>query len=194
MRGSFRPERGPLSLLRAAAAALLAAGAVGVGGGVVAGVGGCSSDPREGYSFSSTFREDITSISVPVFTNTTYSRGLDVELTEAVVSELRKSTSWRIVQEETAQTTLRGTITSAELRKLSTARDSGLVEDLGVTLTVDFEWKDNRTGKVLTARRGFSATRAFAPARGVGERIEVGQNAAVQVIARDIVAEMRSGW
>lgn len=163
-------------------------------GALVMVAGGCSSDPSQGYSFTSTFREDVTSISVPIFQNTTFARGLEVELTEAVVAELHKSTSWRIVQEETAQTTLRGTLTSSDLRKFSTARDSGLVEELGVSLTVDFEWKDNRTGKVLSARRGFTATQPFAPALGVNERIETGQHSAVQELARDIVAEMRSGW
>jgi hypothetical protein len=157
-------------------------------------IGGCSSDPRQGYSFSSTFRTDVDSISVPIFQNTTFTRGLEVELTEAVVAELRKSTDWRIVQEETAQTTLRGTITSSELRKLSTARNTGLVEELGVIVTIDFEWKDNRTGRILTARRGFTASQPFAPARGIGERIETGQHATVQEMARDIVAELRAGW
>lgn len=154
----------------------------------------CATDPRQGYSFSSTFRTDVDSISIPVFQNTTFARGLEVELTEAIVAELRKSTDWTIVQEETAQTTLRGTITSSELRKLSTARNTGLVEELGVILTVDFEWKDNRTGRVLTARRGFSASEPFAPARGIGDRIQTGQHATVQEMAHDIVAELRSGW
>lgn len=160
----------------------------------VLGLGACASDPREGYSFSSTFRSDVESISLPIFGNTTYAQGIEVELTEALASELRKQTRWKIVQEQTAHTTLRGTITGSELRKLSTARDTGLVEELGVSLTVDFEWKDNRTGKVLVARRAFSATEAFAPARGLGERIEIGQHAAVQELARGIVAEMRGGW
>ncbi len=155
---------------------------------------GCASDPRQGYSFSTTFRQDVESISLPIFRNTTFAHGLEVELTEAIASELRRQTRYTIVQEETAQTTLRGTLTGSELRKLSTARESGLVEELGVSLTVDFEWKDNRTGRVLVSRRAFTSTEAFAPARGVGERIEIGQHAAVQELARGIVAEMRAGW
>jgi len=161
----------------------------------VGGLGGaCASDPRSGYSFASTFPSEVQTIAVPVFANTTFTRGIDVELTEAVITELRKSTPYRVVQTESPQTTLRGSITSTELRKLSTARTSGLVEELAVVMTIDFEWKDNRTGKVLTARRGFAASEPFAPARGVGERIETGQHAVVQEMARAIVNEMRSGW
>ncbi|MGD9688712.1 MAG: LPS assembly lipoprotein LptE [Phycisphaerales bacterium] len=162
--------------------------------GMVLCVPGCSSDPRQGYSFTSTFSSDVESIAVPVFQNTTYGRGLELELTEAVVAELRSRTPWRISTEDQAHTTIRGTITSAELRKLSTARDTGLVEELAVEVTVDFEWKDNRTGRVIVSRRGFTGAEAFAPARGIGERIETGQHATVQELARAIVAEMRSGW
>ena len=156
--------------------------------------GGCSSDPRSGYSTATTFDDSVKTISVPMFRNATFARGIEVELTEAVITELRRSTPYTIVQSQSPQSTLRGTITRSDLRKLSTGRTSGLVEELGVLMTVDFEWKDNRTGKVLVARRGFNAAEPFAPARGVNERIETGQHAAVQEMARGIVNEMRSGW
>ncbi|MGQ0629181.1 MAG: LPS assembly lipoprotein LptE [Phycisphaerales bacterium] len=157
-------------------------------------LGGCATDPREGYSTASTYPTEIESIAVPVFQNTTFARGLEVELTEALVAELRKSSPYRVVQSDSPQSTLRGTITGSDLRKLSTGRTSGLVEDLAVVLTVDFEWKDNRTGRVLSARRGFTTAEAFAPSRGVGERIETGQHAAVQEMARAIAGELRAGW
>jgi hypothetical protein len=68
------------------------------------------------------------------------------------------------------------------------------VQELGVQLTVDFEWVDNRTGKTIVARRSFTAQSTFIPQRGVGERLETGKSAAVQRLARDIVAELRSAW
>lgn len=161
-------------------------------------VGGCASDPSKGYSFSSSYREDIRSISVPVFQNTTFAHGVELELTEAVIAEIKKSTPWAVTRSDGAQTTLRGAVTGSELKKISTARDSGLVEELAVTLTVDFEWKDNRTGKVLAVRRGFSAAEPFVPARGtrgaINERVETGQFATVQELAREIVAALRSAW
>jgi len=155
---------------------------------------GCASDPRSGYSTQSTFSRQFETISVPVFRNSTFSRGVETQLTEALVAEIRQTTPYTVVQSGSPQTTLRGTITSAELRKLSTSRTSGMVEELAVVLTVDFEWKDNRTGKVLVARRNFVAAENFAPSTGIGERIETGQHATVQELARGIVAELRSGW
>lgn len=165
-----------------------------IAAGMLIGLSGCATDPTQGYSFASTYRSDVKTIAVPVWTNTTYQQGLEARLAEAIVNEVRKSTPYAITEPATAQTVLSGTINSAELRTLSIGRDSGLVEELAFELVVDFEWKDTRTGKNLVARRQFSTARSFVPARGVGERIDVGQNATIQQLARDIVAEMRSGW
>ena len=154
----------------------------------------CASDPREGYSFAPTHRTDVTSIGVPMFNNVTQDFGLEQELTAAVVAELRRTTSYTVTSPDNAQTVLSGTITQSNLRKLSTARDTGLAETLAVQLTVDFQWRQARTGKVLTSRRNFTASDTFTASRGVGERLEIGQNAAIDKLAKDIVAEMRSGW
>jgi hypothetical protein len=63
-----------------------------------------------------------------------------------------------------------------------------------VQITVDFEWRDNRSGEVLKARRNFSAADSFVPSRPSGERLELGENAAAQRLARDMVNELRGAW
>ena len=155
---------------------------------------GCADDPREGYSFATAHRTDVTSIAVPMFNNLSQEFALEQELTAAVVSEVKRQTPYKLVSIDAAQTILTGTITEARLRKLSTARDTGLAETLAVELVVDFSWKNARTGKVLTARRNFTASDSFTASKGIGERIEVGQNASISRMAANIVAEMRSGW
>lgn len=154
----------------------------------------CASDPTRGYAFESSFNSDIRTVHVPIFENPTFARGVEIELTDAVIKEIQRVTPWTVVAAESAQTSLTGRITEAELRRLSTGRDTGIAQELAYSVTVEFEWKDNRTGRVLTARRGFRASDTFIPARGVGERIEHGQRGAVQRLARDIVAELRSNW
>lgn len=155
---------------------------------------GCASDPRRGYSFESTFATDIRTISVPMFDNYTYSPELSAEVTEAVIKELQRTTPWAVTSSANADTTLTGVVTSAELRKLSADRNTGFVQELATRVVVDFEWVDNRTGKVLSSRRGFAGLDTFVPARPTGERIEVGQRGAVQTLARDLVSQLRSGW
>ena len=91
-------------------------------------------------------------------------------------------------------TTLTGTITDASLRNLSTNSKTGYVQEMAVELTVDFDWRDGRTGQYLASRRAFKSMEGFVPARPTNERIELGQHAVVQEMARQIVAELRSGW
>ncbi len=157
-------------------------------------VAACSSDPRAGYSFESPFPAGVSSVHVPMFVNTTPNPGQEVLLTEAVIKEIRRTAGWNVVQSPTADTTLTATLVASDLRVLSNDSRTGLVQELAVRMVVDFEWRDNRTGQVLVARRGFAGTDTFIPARGVGERLEVGQFAAAQDLARGIVAELRSAW
>lgn len=162
--------------------------------GVMVGLASCATDPAQGYSFAPARSTNTRTISVPVFANETFSHGMEVQLTEAIVKELQRSTPWRIVSGPKAQTVLTGSITASELRPLSTASGTGLVMEQAVVLTVDFEWRDRASGEVLIARKNFKALESFVPARGTGERLELGQHAAVQELARRIVNELRSAW
>jgi len=165
-------------------------------GGVILAFGiGCASDPSEGYVFASAQRgeEQTRTISVPMFENRTFHHGLEARLTEALIKRINRRTGWR-ARSSGAETELTGTITGVRLEKLSTDRDSGLVQEMALEITVDFEWADARTGEVLLARRSFRGVGTFLPTNEVRERIEIGQQGAVDALARDIVGELRSDW
>ena len=154
----------------------------------------CASDPSRGYAFSSTYDDRVATVAVPVWGNDTFSYGLEAALTETIVKQLQSSTPWRVTSPDTADTTLTGTITSAEFFPISTDRITGLGQEYAVRLTVDFAWVDNRTGEQLVRRQGFSAAGSFVPAFGTGERLEIGETATVEELAREIVGELRSRW
>jgi len=157
-------------------------------------LGACASDPTRGYALASAYREDVRTVSVPVFDNTTFSHGLEIQLTDAVIKEIHRTTPWRVAPSEGADSSLTGTITASNLRVLSRQRGTGLAQELAVQLTVSFEWKDSRTGEVLVARQNFRAADTFTPSQGVEERLELGERAAIDRLARDIVAELRTSW
>lgn len=159
-----------------------------------AGVCGCAGDPTQGYSFSSSHDTGIRTVHVPMFKNPTFQRGIEVELTDAIIKEIQRTTPWKVTDSTVAETSLSGTITDASMSQLSTNRHSGLAQELAVKITVDFDWVDARTGRPLASRRAFTASETFVPTQPVGERLEVGQHSAIQQMARDIVGEMRSGW
>lgn len=154
----------------------------------------CSSDPSGGYSFTSSYRTDIETVAVPIFDNSTYSHGLEVLLTDAIVKQIHSSTPYRVVAEDRADTVLSGTITETDLRKLRTDPDSGLVQELAYEMAVTFEWKDARTGQVLASRRNFRSSESFVPNLVAQERLESGEVATIQQLARDLVSELRSSW
>lgn len=152
---------------------------------------GCGSS---GYRFSDAYRTDVRTVAVPMFENATFAHGMEATLTDAIVKEIHRTTPWRVAPSDAADTTLSGAITAADLRRLSRGSETGLVQESAVELTVTFEWKRNATGEVLVARRNFRAAEPFVPARGAQERIELGEHASADELARTIVAELRSSW
>lgn len=160
----------------------------------ILGLGACSSDPRQGYSFRSTNDESIRTVSVPVFENITFATGTEIQLTEAIIKELQRSTRWTVVPVSGSDATLTGIVVRSELRRLTGDPVTGLDQEVGEDLRVDFEFKDNRTGRVIVARRNFGAMDSFVATRNNGERPEVGRFNTVQLMAREVVAELRSGW
>lgn len=154
---------------------------------------GCAADPNRGYSFEPTVGKAGDTVSVDVFDNYTFSKGVEVELTEAIIKELQRTTTLKVTSGQ-ADTSLHGVVRSADLRRVARDSRTGLADQIAVKLTVDFEWKDNRTGAVLVGRRNFSAVETFVPAVGTGEPIELGRRGASQRLAQDLVAELRSAW
>lgn len=155
---------------------------------------GCSADPTRGYSFNSTHDGNVRTISVPIFRNETFSSGLEVSLTEAIITEIQRSTPWRVVGPTHAATTLTGSIDETTMTQLTRQRDTGLVQEQALRMTVSFDWIDNRSGQVRVSRREFTSISSFVPHRGVGEPLEVAQSAVIRELARDIVAELRADW
>jgi hypothetical protein len=156
-------------------------------------LGSCSSDPTQGYSFTAARSDSVHSVAVPVFENHSYQHGLEQQLTEAIIKEIQRHTGWVVTSSGRAQTTLTGTIAEVQLRSLTTSANTGLVLEQAYEMTVNFEWKDS-SGKTLVARKSFKAMETFVPALGTSERLELGEHAAVQEMARAIVNELRSTW
>lgn len=169
-------------------------GTVAVLVGASLGLASCASNPSEGYTLGWTHSGDVRSVAVPMFDNTTYATGVEFDLTEAIISEIQRSTPWVVVAPERADTTLTGALTGESATTLSTTPGVGLAQENALTLTVRFVWRDNRSGEVLVAREGFSAVGTYAPARGTGERREIAQRQAIRELAREIVGELRAEW
>jgi hypothetical protein len=165
----------------------------------------CASDPSQGWSTRSTFREDIKTVAVPVLVNDTYYRDVGFQLTDALIKEIQRNTPYRVASQKQADSILLGRVTEVELDRLSKSKLTGLSEEVILSVTIDFEWKDRRTGETLVSRRSFMGSALFVPSRSnkespaitdatAREPIELGEFAAVQLLARDVVAELEATW
>ena len=163
--------------------------AVGFAAGLLSGPMGCA-----GYQAGGGYQGDIRTASVNMFANQTYEIGLEAQLNEAITKEIQRATPWRVVSSGVADAVLTGSITESRLESISVDSATGLTEELGVRITVSFEWRDQRSGRPLVQREQFSAMGTFVPAQGIGQRIETGRRGAVQELARDIVDLLRSDW
>ena len=59
-------------------------------------------------------------------------------------------------------------------------------------VTVNFIWKDLRTGRILVERRGFEQTASYFPTLGEGRA--TGTQDATEKLALAIVQEMQTDW
>ena len=155
---------------------------------------GCATDPTEGYTSMSVYRDDVRTVAVPIFENDTYVRDVEFDLTDALIKEIESRTPYKVVNRSRADTILIGRIREVDLDQLSKSRLTGLSEEVILSVTIDFRWQHQLTGKLLLDRGQFQGQGLFVPSQPSGEPIELGQFAAVQQLARDIVNEMQAPW
>lgn len=155
---------------------------------------GCASDPTSGYAFARLHDDRVTSVAVPVFQNKTFDRGVAAELTQAVTKEIQRRTNWVVTSPKNADRLLDATVTKSTQSVLSIDRETGMGQQLAVILTIDFQFSDARTGKVLFARQNFTASDSYIPTIEAKERRDVGRHGAIDRLAKAIVAELQTAW
>jgi hypothetical protein len=150
--------------------------------------GGC------GYGHRELYPQAIQTVEVDIFQNHSFYRGVEFELTEAVIKEIELRTPYKVIRAGTADTVLRGSIVRVDQRLLSRRRVGGVPQELEMLLVVDFEWQDLRTGQTLRERPGLQAVGRYVPSRPVGEPLLNAQHQAVTRMADMVVSSMRADW
>jgi hypothetical protein len=119
----------------------------------------CQSDPSTrgfghfsifGYSTKPNYNCDIRTIYVPIFKNRTFYRGLEFDLTRAVVREIEAKTPYKVTSNcDGADSELIGTITTVT-KAIVNINPQNEVREAEMTLSVEVIWRDRRTGEVLS--------------------------------------------
>lgn len=149
-----------------------------------------------GYSTTELYPTQYTTVTVPNFENRSNDRNIEFTLRESLIKEIEQRTPYKAVSGTgLADTQIIGKVVRVDRRLISRDPIAGLPQEIEVTVVVDFEWKDLRTGEVIRGYRGLASSGQFVPNRTVGEFSDDGVRLAVSRLASDIVSRMREdGW
>ena len=152
-----------------------------------------------GYVIGSAYQPEIRTIHVPTITSSTFRRGVEFQLTEAVQKEIQNRSHFRLVKGPYADTRLTGNI--AAVRKWVLG-ESGFDDprELQLSMAVEVTWEDLRTGEILAQRQiplqaeavQLMSTASFAPE--VGQSLATGTQQVIDRLARQIVEMMEMPW
>lgn len=157
-------------------------------------ISGCSTGADGGYKFGNLYDSEFSSVAVPIFENQTLYTGLERELTDALIKEFQARTPYLVKSAENADTILIGTITHAQKERLSTRSGTGLAQEIVYKITVDFQWKNIKTGKNIVVRENFQSGDIYIPSQPVSEHPDMANYAIVDELARAIVSTLQESW
>jgi hypothetical protein len=132
----------------------------------------------------------IRSVRVPIFQNATFRRGLEFQLTEAVIEEIQSKTPYKVRQSaEEADTELIGKIvTDIKAVTITNFDNRGETHDAGMTLTVALVWRDLLQGRMGERSFVLQAKASFRPE--LGESRATAEQGLVHQMAVQIVSCM----
>lgn len=152
-----------------------------------------------GYMIGPGHDPHIRTVEVPMFTNETFRRGIEQQLTEAVQKEIQGRTTIHLAKSPNAETRLTGTI--KRIQKLPQSQTQFAdPRELELAMQVQVTWEDLTTGEVIseysipldsdTAMLFTSSN--FAPEIGQSLATAIHEN--VQQTAQQIVNMMDFPW
>lgn len=153
---------------------------------MIAGLGGC------GYSSKSLYSTAYKTIAVPIFGNKTFRRDWELRLTEAVDKSIEARTPYKLTPRERADTVLVGEIVDIQESVLTRRFAANLPRETELVVTVNFTWKDARTGRVLMQRKDFMRSATEIPE--LGERVADAEQLAIERCAQAIVSQLQKDF
>jgi hypothetical protein len=113
----------------------------------------CTSDGHVdlfGYTSRPNYDLAIRTVRVPIFRNFTFRKGVEFELTRAVIREIESKTPYKVVSDGCdADTELTGTIVNLAKGAIN-VNQLNEVRDIQTTLVVEVLWRNLHTGEVLS--------------------------------------------
>ena len=152
---------------------------------------GCGENP--GYTNTSLYPENIGTVYVEMFDNQSFRRGVEFELTDALVKRIEAHTPYKIVTDrDKADSIISGRLTSVNESTLTAERQIGRALEKSVELKAVVTWKNLRTGEILIDNRIIGASAAFSEWQN--QSFTYGATLAANLLAEKIVEQMEQVW
>ena len=138
------------------------------------------------------YRSDIQSVHVSIFESDSYRRWLGQRLSESVVKQIERDTSYTIASPQTANSFIRGRILR-DTKNVLTESGNDDVREAEFGIYVEVTWTD-RTGMSLMPRQRLliSESDHFVPEGG--QSLTTAQQEILNRIAKQIVNQMEMPW
>jgi Lipopolysaccharide-assembly len=145
-----------------------------------------------GYQWKTLYRTDVRTVAVPIFITKDFHRGIEFQVSDALVHSIEAFTPYKVVSRDHADTIIEGEVVSVKTNYLSLSSTTGTPQEQLATIVVNFTWKDLRTGKILVDRKNFSQAATYYPTLGEGEL--AGEQNAAEKMSQAIVHELEAAW
>lgn len=129
---------------------------------------GCTQDGHIallGYSSQPNYDTSIRTVYVPIFQNRVFQtgpyRGIEFDLTRAVIEEIERTTPYKVVSDpDRADTELLGSVVTLTKSVLNVNLENE-VRNLEYFMSAEVVWRDLRTGRILSNPRPSAAEPGF---------------------------------
>jgi hypothetical protein len=136
------------------------------------------------------FPDDHDQVCVSYFTNETFYRDVEFQLTEQVVDEILSTPGLKLSSKEDAEVLLTGRVVDVHQHVLAEDKSQTPVSS-STTVTVEISLVDARSGTLLKKQR-LSGRGQSVPA--LGQDTEFARREAFRYLARDIVRELQEDF
>ena len=146
-----------------------------------------------GYSNKPLYTDEVQSVYVEMFDNTTFERDLEYDLTDAIAKRIESETPYKIISDKSrADTVLSGKITGIGGAPLTLDRDTGRALENQAEITAVFSWKNLKTGQYIVENASLTATAGYSEFEQ--QSFEYASRVATNKLAERIVEEMQTKW
>ena len=151
-------------------------------------IAGCA-----GYSNQSLYSQDVKSVYVEMFDNTTFRRDLEYDLTGAVAKRIEAETPYKIISNRSrADTIISGQITGIGASTVTMEPETGRALENQAEVTAVFSWKNLRTGEFIVENTEVTAAASYVEFQQ--QSLGYATKVAVSRLAERIVELMQTEW